>query len=74
MVKSIGILELQKFGLKFFVKGLFGIEIEKSKLVVMSNWEKFLLIFRQIYYVVLDVWIGLKIYQYLSVMLGVSNF
>ena len=73
MAKSIGIPESQKLGLKSLAKGLLGIEIEKPKSVAMSNWEKFPLTFRQIHYAALDAWIGLKIYQHLSAMPGVSN-
>ena len=73
LAKEVGMLECQKLGLKALAKYLLGIELEKPKLVTMSNWENFPLTVKQIHYAALDAWIGLKIYRSMKAMQGKST-
>ena len=72
MAKDLGMLEIKR-GLKSLAKHLLGIELEKPKLVTMSNWENCPLTVKQIHYAALDAWVGLKIYQSMKAMQGKST-
>lgn len=69
--KALGIT--QGNGLKRLSKNVLDIDLNKPKIISLSNWEAFPLRKDQITYAALDAWIGLKLYIKLKDQLAKKN-